>query len=186
MRRIIHQWEYSHARTRGRGSELFPSAQGIHHLPPTELLDSALMSHSQPTTSLSNSQIIINDALRAYQRRTKKDLLSHPLASQLQVCNSPGAILAILQQQVQGQDQSRSSDDRWTKWLDPTVEILYALSETLGEDVGLVSLATGMNLYEICILIYIWQIFSSAKAVFTGVGVLLLVRIFIIISTRPT
>jgi hypothetical protein len=51
---------------------------------------------------------------------------------------SPGDILAILQQQV----QSQSRDDRWTKWLYPTVNVLYVLSATLGEGVGLVSFGT--------------------------------------------
>jgi hypothetical protein len=97
-------------------------------------------SHLTATSSSNNFQLIINNALKAYEKRTKKDLLAHPLASQIQACNSPGAILAILQQQIQGQDQSRSSDDRWTKWLDPTVNILYMLSATLGEGAGLVSL----------------------------------------------
>ena len=98
------------------------------------------MSHSHLTTSSSNFQLIINNALKAYEKRTKKDLLAHPLASQLQACDSPSAILAVLQQQVQGLDQSRSNDDRWIKWLDPTVNIIYALSGTLGAGVGLVSL----------------------------------------------
>jgi hypothetical protein len=102
-------------------------------------------SHSHLTASESSSshfQLIINNALKAYEKRTKKDLLSHPLASQIQACNSPGAILVILQQQVQGLDQSQSSNDRWSKWLGPTVNILYALSATLGEGVGMVSLWT--------------------------------------------
>jgi hypothetical protein len=98
------------------------------------------MSHSHLTAaSTSNFQLIFNNALKAYEKRTKKDLLAHPLAAQLQACNSPGDILSILQQQAQGLDQSQSSD-RWTKWLDPTVNVLYALSGTLGEGVGLVSL----------------------------------------------
>ena len=101
------------------------------------------MSHSHLTaSSSSNFQLIINNALKAYEKRTKNDLLAHPLAAQLQACDSPGAILAVLQQQVQGLDQSRSSDDRWTKWLDPTVNVLFSLSETLGEGVGLVCLKT--------------------------------------------
>ena len=99
------------------------------------------MSHSHLTaTSSSNFQLIIDNALKEYAKYTKTDLTAHPLAIQLQTCDSPGAILAILQQQVQGPDQSGSSDDRWTKWLDPTVSILCALSETLGEGVSLVSL----------------------------------------------
>ena len=141
------------------------------------------MSHSHPAASSSNFQLIINNALKAYEKRTKKDLLAHPLAAQLQACNSPGAILAVLQQQVQGLDQSRSSDDRWTKWLDPTVNVLFALSATLGAGVGLV--AQDMRLSEICTLIFIWQVFSPANVIFAGIGVLLLVCILHIISARP-
>jgi hypothetical protein len=95
-----------------------------------------------PSGSSSNFQLIINNALKEYEKRTKNDLLAHPLATQLQACDSPDAVLAVLQQQLHGLDQSRSSDERWTKWLDPTVNILYALSETIGEGVGLVSLRT--------------------------------------------
>ncbi|KAF8474426.1 hypothetical protein DFH94DRAFT_129537 [Russula ochroleuca] len=113
------------------------------------------MSHAQSTASSSspNFQLIINKALDKYKKRTKRDLLTHPLASQLQSCDSPGAILAILQQQVQGSDQSRNSDERWSRWLDPTVNVLYALSSTLGAGVGLV--------------------FSPATVIFSGIGVLL-------------
>jgi hypothetical protein len=97
------------------------------------------MSHTRPTsTSSSNFQLIFNNALKAYERRTKKDLLAHPLAAQLQPCDSPSSILIVLQQQVQELNQSQSSDERLTKWLDPTVNVLYTLSETLGEGVSLV------------------------------------------------
>ncbi|KAI0275599.1 hypothetical protein BGY98DRAFT_935673 [Russula aff. rugulosa BPL654] len=113
------------------------------------------MFHSRPTsTSSSNFQEFFNNALKAYERRTKKDLLAHPLATQLQSCNSPSSILSVLQQQVQELNQSQSSDERLTKWLDPTVKVLYTFSGTLGEGVSLV--------------------FSPAKAIFAGIGVLLL------------
>ena len=101
------------------------------------------MSHAHPTVSSSlNFQLIINNALDEYKKRTKNDLLMHPLAAQLQSCNSPGAILAILQQQVRGLDQSRSSDERWSRYLDPTVNVLYTLNEIIGAGVGLVRLIT--------------------------------------------
>ena len=138
------------------------------------------MSHSHLTADSSNFQLTINNALKAYERRTRKDLLAHPLASQLQACNSPDAVLVVLQQ-VQGLDQSRSSDDRWTKWLNPTVNIIYSLSETFGEGGGLVSLR---NLSEIYTLIYV-QVFSPTKVIFAGVGVLLLVGIVLNISAQP-
>ena len=104
------------------------------------------MSHPQSTASSSspNFQLIINNALDKYKKRTKRDLLAHPLAAQLQSCQSSSAILAILQQQVQGLDQSRNNDERWSRWLDPTINVLYALSSTLGTGVGLVCLSIGL------------------------------------------
>jgi hypothetical protein len=93
-----------------------------------------------PSNQASNFQLIINSALDAYKKRTKKDLLAHPLVTELESCSSPSAILAVLEQQLQGLDQSRRSDDRWTRWLDPTVNVLYTLSGTLGEGVGPVHL----------------------------------------------
>ena len=96
------------------------------------------MSHSRATaseSSSSNFQLILDNALKAYKKRTKKDLLVHPLSSQLQACESPGDILAVLQQQILG--QSRSTDERWTKWLDPTINVLLTFSQTVGT-VGLV------------------------------------------------
>ncbi|KAH9052804.1 hypothetical protein EDB87DRAFT_1581202 [Lactarius vividus] len=108
-----------------------------------------------PTTAvLFNFQSIFHASLKAYEKQTKKDLLSHPLAARLQSCNSSAAILAVLHDQVQDFEQSRSVNERLTKWLDPTVNVLYAFSATLGEGVGLV--------------------FSPAKVIFAGAGVLLL------------
>ena len=99
------------------------------------------MSHSNPTpSSSSHFQLIINNALDLYKKRTKNDLLSHPLAAQLQISKSPTEILAVLQEQVQGMHQSQRSDERWSRWLDPTVNVLYTFSATLGEGVSLVRL----------------------------------------------
>ena len=101
------------------------------------------MSHAHATgSSSSNFQLILNNALDKYKKRTKNDLLAHPLAAQLQSCNSPSSILSVLQQQLQGLGQSRSSDERWARWLDPTVSVLYALSSTLAAGAGLVCLMT--------------------------------------------
>ena len=88
-----------------------------------------------PATSSSSScnfQLLFNNALDTYKERTKKDLLAHPLAAQLQACDSPTAILAVLQQQLHGLDQSRSTDERWSKWLDPTINVLLTFSQTVG------------------------------------------------------
>jgi hypothetical protein len=96
------------------------------------------MSHANPTTSSSpNFQLIFNNALETYKKRTKNDLLAHPLAVQLQTCTSSSAVLALIHQQVQGLQRD---DDRLTRWVDPTVRVLYAFSKTLGEGVSLVCL----------------------------------------------
>ena len=99
------------------------------------------MSHPQPTvSSLSNFQLIINNALDKYKKRTKNDLLAHPLVAQLQSCNLPDDILAVLQQQVQGLDQALGNDERWLRWFEHTVNVLYTRSSTLAAGVGLVCL----------------------------------------------
>ena len=78
--------------------------------------------------------MVFKNALIAYEKRTKKNLLSHPLATELRNCDNPSKILSLLYQQVQG------LDNRWIKWLDPTVNVLHMLSEALGEVISLVSL----------------------------------------------
>ncbi len=102
---------------------------------------SRIMSHTQPTASSSSDfQLLFNAALEAYERKTKNRLLAHPLAAQLQSCDSPAAILSVLQDLIQQFDCRRRSDERLSKWLSPTVNVLYTLSATLGQGVGLVSL----------------------------------------------
>ncbi|KAH9012106.1 hypothetical protein EDB84DRAFT_979410 [Lactarius hengduanensis] len=109
---------------------------------------------SQTPSSSSDLQAIFNASIQEYQKKTKKDLLLHPLMGQLQTCNSPADILAVLRTQVQQFEQSTSSDNKLTKWLIPTVNVLNAFSGALGGGVGLV--------------------FSPAKVIFAGAGVLLL------------
>ena len=95
-----------------------------------------------PTTDTSrfNLDSIFGSAFQAYKKKTGKDITSHPLAIELQSCRSPDAILTILQKQMPLIGQSQSSDERFGKWLVPTVNVIYALSATLGEGVGLVNI----------------------------------------------
>ena len=96
-----------------------------------------------PSTSTSQSIFapIFDAALDAYKRKTKKDLASHPLLPNLQSCESPEAVLAVLREQVPGaSNQSRDGEDWLTKWITPTVNVLYSFSGTIGQGVGLVNL----------------------------------------------
>jgi hypothetical protein len=92
------------------------------------------MSQVLPTPK--NFEKIFTAALEVYKQQTKKDISSHPLAAQLQSCDSPSAIITVLRIQI---DQSQSADEKWTKWLDPTVNVLYAFSTALGNGAALVS-----------------------------------------------
>ena len=101
------------------------------------------MSQTPATTAYSSSsrfQAIFQAALESYQKQTKKDLLAHPLASQLQDCDSTNAVLAILQDQIREFDKSHSGDERLTKWLGPTVNVLNAFSATVSGGVSMVGL----------------------------------------------
>jgi hypothetical protein len=125
--------------TRGSASatnERFAVTQSCpaHHRP---LYSPMSYPHPAPTSS-PNFQLIFNNALKMYEKHTKCDLLVHPLVARLQACESPSAILAIIHQQVQGLDQSQRADERMTKWLNPTITVLYAFSASLGQGVGLV------------------------------------------------
>ncbi len=111
------------------------------------LLAAIVMSQLHFTaSSSSNFQGIFYAAMKEYDKKTKKDLLAHPLVGQLQPCNSPADILNVLRDQVQQFEQSTSTVEKWTKWLNPTVNVLYTLSAVLGEGVGVVSLVRTMLL----------------------------------------
>jgi hypothetical protein len=115
-----------------------------------------------PSTSRSNLDSIFNSAIQAYKKKTGKDVSSHPLATELQSCDSPDAILAILRRHIPSSDQSQSSHDGFAKYLIPTVHVLYAFSATLGEGVGLV-IIVAPSLLRICAL-------TSITGFLTGKG----------------
>ena len=106
------------------------------HFTPSRTM-SILPATPTPTSS-SNFQAVFSAAVKAYETRTKKDILLHPLASQLQACNTPASIIAILQGQVADLDQAQKRDERLTKWLNPTVNVLLTFSASIGGGISLV------------------------------------------------
>jgi hypothetical protein len=99
---------------------------------------------STASTSTSGSQsnfvAIFNAALESYKRKTKEDLVSHPLLPSLQSCDSPEAVLTVLRDQVPAFGQSQNPDDGLTKWVIPTVNVLFLFSGIIGQGVGLVNI----------------------------------------------
>jgi hypothetical protein len=99
------------------------------------------MSLNTPTASSSSSNfhLAFNAALEAYEKATKNNLRTHPIATKLQSCDSTAAILSVLQDLVQQFEQARNRDENLRKWLEPTVNVLLAFSATLGDGFGLVN-----------------------------------------------
>ena len=134
------------------------------------------MSTSQQASSATpNFKPILDKALKEYKKKTGKELATHPLAEEIKGCSSPDAILAVLQGKANELNQSQSSDERLTKWLTPTVNVLNALSATLGQGVGTVSP-------------YVFSyhnypndhsyVFPPTQIIFSGINILLIVSFF--------
>jgi hypothetical protein len=98
------------------------------------------MSGSPPeATPRAKYEAMFNEALKAYEKKTGKDLSSDPLLRTLESCTSPKETLSELQRQIPGFDQSENSDNRLTNWVNPVVNVLYHFAQTIGGGVGLVS-----------------------------------------------
>ena len=111
-----------------------------------------------PTRSTSHSNVVynFNTALDTYKRKTKNDLASHPLLPRLQSCDSPEAILAVLREQIPTSSQSQIGDDGLTKWVTPTINVLYSFASATGEGIGLVNVR--MFLVKVSDLIFIFRL----------------------------
>ena len=101
---------------------------------------------ADPTTptSSSNYETIFNDALEKYKKRT--NIAAHSLAAQIESCNSPNAVLTVLQTQVQTFDPSPNANERWTRLLDPIITVLYAFSGFVSNVSGPVNCETSSRL----------------------------------------
>jgi hypothetical protein len=93
------------------------------------------------TTEDVSFQALFNDAMKAYNQKTNGNITSDPLFTELGPCTSANEILAVLHQRDQDLSASRSGAEGLTKWLTPTINVLYTLSATIGLGVGLVSIS---------------------------------------------
>ena len=99
------------------------------------------MSRNSPEAGLrSKYEVIFDEALEIYEKKTGKDLKSDPLLRTLEACKSPDETLSELRRQITGFDQSENNDNRLTNWVDPVVNVLYVFAQTIDGGVGLVSL----------------------------------------------
>jgi hypothetical protein len=96
-------------------------------------------SNQVPGPSTDNFTAIFNAASNEYLRVTGKRLDTHPFAAQLDTSPSPEVVSNIFRTQAQAFSKFSKGDEKLMTWLNPTVSILLAFSETLGEGIGLVS-----------------------------------------------
>jgi hypothetical protein len=87
----------------------------------------------------SHLQVLFEAAVQDYQKQTGIALAEHPLAEQLQSCDSVESVTAVLREQLQAFDEYQEKD----KILKPfrnVVSVLCKLSATanFGQDLGLV------------------------------------------------
>jgi hypothetical protein len=84
-------------------------------------------------------QALFDSALKEYEKQTGIPLANHPLAEQLQNCQSVEAVTTLLQEQAQEFSKFRGSD-KITKSLKSVVSALSRVSATatLGQAVGMV------------------------------------------------
>ena len=87
----------------------------------------------------SHLQVLFEAALQDYQKQTGIALAEHPLAEQLQNCDSVESVTAVLREQTQAFSEFQEKD-KILKPFKKAVSILCKLSATanFGQDLGLV------------------------------------------------
>ncbi len=118
---------------------------------------------------------IFEAALEDYSKKTETDIKSDPLFAKLQDCNSSDAVLEVLEGQALAFEQYRKGDRKvqLMRRLKPIVETLWRLSTEDGLKEGIVSVRLTKYNYPLRSLSFILQISPLAKAIFTGIGLLL-------------
>ena len=93
---------------------------------------------SSPNLQSSNLKLI-RDALDKYTEEMKIDLKDDPFAEELKLCESPEAILQLLEKSKDGFNQYRDKNRKFIDCLNPVVKFVHAFSGVLGEATSLVS-----------------------------------------------
>ncbi|KAF8259503.1 hypothetical protein EI94DRAFT_1813245 [Lactarius quietus] len=134
-----------------------------------------MSSNVQSSTRTPNFQQIFNEALEQYKKKTGKVITTQPLAEEINRCGFPDDVLTVLQGKANELNQSQSVDQRLTRWLTLTVNVLNALSVTVGPGVGTVS--SIMQLHHANMFPNDkFRYFPPTKIIFSGINILLVVR----------
>ena len=113
----------------------------LNALPPLVHLSSfSFISEMSQLSSSTSFQGLFNAALKNYENETGTKLVEHPLAKQLETCNSAESITIVLEEQAQKFRKFRGNDGKIMKFLKSSVDVLYPLfnSTTVTGLIGLV------------------------------------------------
>ena len=130
---------------------------------------------SHPSSS-STFQSLFDVALQDYEKQTGTKLAHHPLATQLEACDSVDSVSSFLEERARAFHEFRGEDGKFTRSLKRVVHVLYTLSTNaaLAESIGLVvcpKIPQKSHIpYET------QQPFPPTKAIFAGFAVLLAVH----------
>jgi hypothetical protein len=80
----------------------------------------------------------ILDAVDKYTEQTGINLNENPFADKIKGCDSPSAVLSLLQENLKAFKGYRDNDRKFIECLSPVVQFVHAFSGILGEAAGLV------------------------------------------------
>ena len=137
----FHERSASHQRISAyRSSPTLPSTLPSFALQASQLLFSVPLTFDMSDESgPSRLQVLFEVALQDYEKQTGIALAKHPLAEQLQNCDSVESVTVVLREQTQAFSEFRGRD-KVLKLLKNSVSVLHKLSATadLGQGFGLV------------------------------------------------
>ena len=90
------------------------------------------------TTSTSSFRLII-DAFDDYAKQVGEDLTKNPLADALRACDSPHAVLELLQEKAHSFKEYREGNHKLIGCLKPVVQVVQGFSGIIGEAISFVS-----------------------------------------------
>ena len=113
-----------------------PNAAVITHSdfppPPTQI------PNPSQTVTMSNLQLIF-DAADKYAEQTGINLKDNPFTEKVKGCDSPSAVLVLLQENLKTFKDYRDKDRKFIECVSPVVQVVHAFSGILGEAASMVS-----------------------------------------------
>jgi hypothetical protein len=88
-----------------------------------------------PNASSPTFQDIFDAALVEYTNQTGTDLAKHPLAAELRNCTTANDLLLVLEEQAKAFREFCEDNKRLKRILEPTVNVLQALSLAVGDSI---------------------------------------------------